>query len=221
MDKKRYKISLILNIIIIALVIIASIIMFNGYKFMEGNTKLECSGFGMLKFFTIDSNILMGIVSLIFAIKEYQFLKGKIDGIPSSVYILKLMATTSVSITFSVVFVYLAPLFGSVYAMIMNANLFFHFLIPIFSIINFTIFEINNKIKAKYSFFGLIPFAIYSFCYLINILLHIKNGAVSSKYDWYYFVQNGIVSSLTIVFTILIICYTINFLLWRINKGKL
>ena len=130
------------------------------------------------------------------------------------------MGTTSVAITFSVVFLYLAPLYRSICKMIMNGNLFFHLLIPICSIISFTLFEKTNKIKAKYSFCGLIPFAIYSLFYLVNIMLHMNNGEVSHLYDWYLFTQNGLPSSFTIILTILIICYTINFLLWRINRGN-
>lgn len=220
MSKKNYKISLIINIIIILMVTIASIIMFTGYKFMDGKILLESSKLGMFKFFTVDSNLFMGIVSILFVIEETRLLKGKINSIPTSMYILKLMATTGVTLTFLVVFIYLAPLTGSMYLMITNSNLFFHLLIPILSIITFTLFEKNNRINFKYSFYGLITVIIYAIYYLINVLIHIENNIISPEYDWYYFVQNGVRITIIIAIMILIISYTISFLLWKLNKVK-
>ena len=75
LEKKNIKISLIINIIVVLLTIIASIIMFTGFKFMYGyEPLLETTKIGMLKFFTVQSNLLMGIVSLLFAIKEVKLL---------------------------------------------------------------------------------------------------------------------------------------------------
>ena len=220
MSKKNYIISLIINIIIVLMVVIASIIMFTGYKFMDGEILLESSKLGMFKFFTVDSNLFMGIVSILFVIEEIRLLKGEIDSIPTSIYILKLMATTGVTLTFLVVFIYLTPLTGSLYLMITNSNLFFHLLIPILSIITFILFEKTNKIEYKYSFYGLIIVIIYALYYSINVLLHMENGIISKEYDWYYFVQNGVWITIIIAIMILIISYTISFLLWKLNKVK-
>ena len=78
LGKKHIIISLIINIIVVLLTLIASIIMFTGFKFMYGYEPiLETTKIGMLKFFTVQSNLLMGIVSLLFAIKEVKLLKEK------------------------------------------------------------------------------------------------------------------------------------------------
>lgn len=78
LGKKHIIISLIINIIVVLLTLIASIIMFTGFKFMYGyEPLLETTKIGMLKFFTVQSNLLMGIVSLLFAIKEVKLLKEK------------------------------------------------------------------------------------------------------------------------------------------------
>ena len=83
LDKKYLKISLIINIIVVLFTLIASIIMFTGFKFMYGYEPiLDTTKIGMLKYFTVQSNLFMGIVSLLFAIKEVKLLKGKIDDIP-------------------------------------------------------------------------------------------------------------------------------------------
>ena len=216
----KYKISLILNIIIILMVIGASIMMFTGFRFMPGEIILESNKLGMFKFFTVDSNLFMGVISLIFAIFEIRLLKGSINEIPKYMYILKLVATTGVTLTFIVVFAYLWPLVGSLYLMILNSNLFFHLLVPIFSMITFVFFERNNKISFKYSFYGVIPIIMYGLYYLINVLIHMDNGIVSPIYDFYYFVQNGVWTSIIVVPVMFIISYIISLILWRFNRIK-
>lgn len=220
MNKKNIKISFILNIIIVILTLIATIIMFTGFKFMTGyDVVLESSRIGMFKFFTVDSNLLMGVVALIFAIKEYKILEGKIEDISTRYYILKLASTTSVSLTFIVVFAYLGPISKhGIYSMLQNSNLFFHLLIPVISIINFIAFEKTNKIKIKYSLCGLIPTVLYSIFYLTNVLIHMENGKVDPIYDWYWFVQNGVWSTIIILPLMWLISYFITFALWKINR---
>lgn len=217
---KKYIISLILNIIIFMMVMIASIMMFTGFRFMPGEIILESNKLGMFNFFTVDSNLFMGIISLIFAIFEMRLLKGKIDEFPRYMYILKLMATTSVTLTFLVVFSYLGPLVGNIYLMILNSNLFFHLLVPLFSMITFVFFERNNKMSFKYSFYGLIPVIMYGLYYLVNVLVHMDNGIVSPVYDFYHFVQNGVWTAIIVVPAMFVISYIISLGLWGLNRIK-
>ena len=220
-NKKKYKISIILNCIIVLFVIVASIMMFSGYRFMNGDELvLESSKLGMFKFFTVDSNIFMGIISLIFVIYEIKLLNGKINDIPNWLYNLKLMATTGVTLTFFVVLVYLGPLVSSMRLMFMNSNLFFHLFVPVFSIISFILYEKNNKLKLINTFYGLIPVVLYTLFYLFNVLIHIENGIVSTKYDFYWFVQKGMWTSIIVIPLMLIIAYCISFILWKLNKNS-
>lgn len=218
----RIKISLIINIIIFLFTVIASIIMFTGFKFMHGyETKLESTKIGMFRFFTVDSNIFMGLVALLFSIKEIQLLKGKINEISTKSYILKLMSTTGVGLTFFTVFGYLGHIAkGGMHSMIMNSNLFFHLLIPVFSMLNFIIFEKTNRLKFKYTFLGIIPTLIYSLYYVTNILMHLENGKVSPVYDWYWFIQGGIWQIGIVMPLMLGITYLISLILWKLNKEK-
>lgn len=220
-NKKKYKISIILNCTIVLFVIVASIMMFSGYRFMNGDELvLESSKLGMFKFFTVDSNIFMGIISLIFIIYEIKLLNGKINDIPNWLYNLKLMATTGVTLTFFVVLVYLGPLVSSMRLMFMNSNLFFHLFVPVFSIISFILYEKNNKLKLVNTFYGLIPVVLYTLFYLFNVLIHIENGIVSTKYDFYWFVQKGMWTSIIVIPLMLIIAYCISFILWKLNKNS-
>ena len=220
-ELKKMKISLIINIMIFILTLIASIIMFTGFKFMHGyDVVLQSTKIGMLRFFTVESNMFMGIVSLIFAIMEMQVLSGKKKEIPTKGYILKLMSTSAVGLTFFVVFAYLGPISkDGIPSMLMNSNLFFHLIIPVVSILNFIIFEKTNKLKFKYTFLGIIPAVLYGVYYLMNILIHMENGKVSPVYDWYWFVQNGVWTAIIVVPMIFLITYIISIIIWKLNKG--
>ena len=78
MNKKYIKISLVLNISIFLMVVFAALVMFTGFKFMHGpEVILDCSNIEMFKFFTVDSNVFMAIVALIFSIYEILLLKNK------------------------------------------------------------------------------------------------------------------------------------------------
>lgn len=217
---KKIKIAFIINIVIIICTLLATIIMFTGFRFMSGNELvLESTKLGMFKFFTVDSNIFMGIVSLIFSIDEYKLLCGKIKEISLKKYILKLMATVSVGLTFFTVLFYLGPISeGGLYSMLLNSNLFFHLIIPMLSIINFIFFENSNNLKFKHSFYGIIPMICYSIFYMVNVFSHIENGKVSVEYDWYWFVQNGVWSCVIVIPIIFIFTFLISFVLNKLNN---
>lgn len=222
MNRTKVKISLVLNILIVIFTIFATTAMFTGFKFMhEHDVVLQSTKLGMLRFFTVQSNILMGIIALFFAGLEIKLLKGKIEEISTKAYVLKLMATTAVGLTFLVVFAYLGPIteYGII-AMIMNSNLFFHLITPLLSMICFAAFERTNKVKFKYTFLGIIPTFLYAIYYMINIFVHMENGKVSPVYDWYWFVQNGVWTAIIVVPLMFLITYLITLILWKINKKK-
>ena len=222
MKNNKFKISLILNSIIVLFTSLAFVIKINGIKFLDGyepvveKTKIE-----MFKLFTIDSNLFMGIVALIFVVLEYQVLKGKRKDISKNMYILKLMVTTAVGLTFFVVFAYLGPITkGGIMSMLRNSNFFLHLVIPVLSIITFIFFEKTDKIKLRHVFLGLVPTLVYAIFYLTNILIHMENHKVSPTYDWYWFVQNGVWTALIVASIIILITYMISFILWKLNHKK-
>ena len=214
------KISLVINILVAIMTLIASASMFTGFKFMKGSDlTLASTGMSMFRFFTVQSNLFVGVISLIFAIKEITLLTGKIDDIPIKMYILKLMSTTAVGLTFIVVFTYLGPnIKGGIPILLKNANLFFHLIIPVTSILNFICFERTNKIKFKAVIFGTIPTFIYGIFYLFNIIIHMENGKVSTTYDWYWFAQNGVWTASIVAPAIIGTSYLISLLIWRLNR---
>lgn len=221
-NKLNIKISLIFNIIIAIFTIIASIFMFTGFRFMDEEALLESTKLGMFKFFTVDSNIFMGIISIIFAVKEISLLRGKITYIPKTYYVLKLMATSAVALTFLVVFCYLGFIVeGGVVRLLKNTNLFFHLIIPVLSIFTFILFEKNKTLKIKDSLFGAIPAILYSIFYTINALTHIENGVVPIQYDFYAFVQGGLWQIAIVIPLMYILAYVISLTLWTFNRKRI
>lgn len=221
MNKDKLKISIILNLIIVIMVIFASTTMFLGFKYMHFFPDyLESSKIGMFRFFTVLSNLYMGIVSLIFLIKGYSAYKENTE-ISLFYYILKLTSTVAVSLTFFIVFAYLGPIskYG-ILSMLMNSNLFFHLLVPVLSIVTFTVFEKNNKLIFKYTLYALIPTILYEIYYLTHALSHMENGMVSPIYDFYYFLQNGVWTSIIVGPMIILLTYIIAIIIWKLNKSK-
>lgn len=102
--------------------------------------------------------------------------------------------------------------------MFKNSNLFYHLIIPLLSIITFTIFESTDKIKFKDTFVGIITMFIYSIFYLVNVLIHVENGKVEIMYDWYGFVQNGLQAAFVVIPIMYLITYFISCGLWFLNK---
>ena len=220
-NNTNYKVSLIMNLVIVIFTLFATIAMFTGFKFMtENDLPLQLKRIEMFKFFTVDSNLFMGIVSFIFVIEDIQMLKGVKKEISSKLYVLKLASTTSVGLTFFVVFTYLGPFseYGII-KMVLNSNLFFHLLTPLLSIFTFIFFEKTNKIKFKYLPSSLIPMVIYAVFYSINSFTHIVDGSVSMEYDFYGFIQNGIWTIIIVVPVMLIITLLIGYTLWKLNKN--
>lgn len=93
MNNSYIKMSIAINLLIIILNLVATIVMFTAFKFMSGGLAFGISNLEMFKFFIVDSNIFMGIISLLFLIEEIKVLNGKTKSISKFMYTLKLVAT--------------------------------------------------------------------------------------------------------------------------------
>jgi len=216
MKMKNIKISLVLNILTFILIALATSFMFLGIKFMGGESLLEVDKIAMFKFFTVDSNILMGIIALIFAIFEIRVIKGSIKEIPNYMYILKFVGTSAISLTFIVTLLFLVPQYG-VLSMYSNNNLILHLVAPLLSIISYIFIE-KHEVKYKYAFIGIIPMVLYSFYYVSNILIHINEGGLTYAYDFYGFVRGNINNMFISLPIIYVVTYLISLCLLFLNK---
>lgn len=214
---KKQKIAFAMNIAIVVFVIVALVWMMSG----PGNGLLSDSKLGALRYFTVDSNILMGIAALIVAIEEWRVLTGKIEDLPVFCYVAALTGTVGVTLTMLVTIFFLAPTMGPVYGVWMlfsNSNFFLHLLNPILSIVVFLAFERTDKIKFRYTVIGIIPLVIYSVYYTAEALGHMENGVIAPGYDWYGFFLLGANSAVIVLPLIIAVTYGISVLLWRLNR---
>ena len=95
MGKRNLYISLGLNVFNAASVIVCSIFSFLG-------------GISSIKMFTVQSNILTGIVAIVFVVFEVLVLLKKKEKLPPWLLTLKMVTTTGVALTFFVVAFFLS-----------------------------------------------------------------------------------------------------------------
>ncbi len=182
LNKKATILNIISNSVITILVIVGFIIMWNT---KDPNT-LSAGKWGSLKFFTVQSNILMAIGCVV----SLFYLIFKKDKYPLWVIALKISGLISVTITFMTTMLYLAPLMGLL-AVLKGANLFFHLIVPLIAIAHYCLLEPKIKYPAWFLVFGASPVTIYGIAYLINVVVHNDFGNAKGA-DWYMFGAKGI-----------------------------
>ena len=143
-----------------------------------------------LKYFTVQSNILLGVVALILVPFDILILFGKLSANPKPLRIASLAATTGTTITMLVASFFLAPTIGA--AKIFGTyNLILHLIAPLVAVIRVIFFEsAKEKGRFYYAFFGMAHMGIYGVFYLTNVVIHDGYGQVA--FDWYGFGANGL-----------------------------
>lgn len=207
--KADLKKAFVINILIVVLVTVATVWMMTSPALLA----LTATRLGALKFFTVDSNILVGIAALLLAVAQYR---GKV--VPW-LYTFKLVATVGVAITMLVTVFYLGFVVSTGYlSMFQGSNFFFHLIIPLLSIVVFMFFEKTDCIAFKCNFFSFIPIVLYGIYYAISVLTHMENGVVQKGYDWYQFFQIGTKSLMIVYPFFLVFAFLVSFTLWKVNK---
>lgn len=216
---KKVRLSLVSNLLIFIFTVFATVVMFTGFKFMEGDLPLSINGLEAFKYFTVESNIMMGIIALVFFLFEIRIVRKRDKRIPTWIYDLKLIFTVGVTLTMLTTVFFLAPTtpFGY-FSMFKNANLFYHFLTPVLSIITFLFFEGTNKIRFRYTFVGVVPMILYAIFYVWNVISHAENGTINIMYDWYGFFAGGTSNIICVVPIMIGSTYLISYLLWYFNR---
>lgn len=211
--KRNHIISLVFNISIFIMMVVTLV-----FLYMRRSDGFLKTDFSMFKFFTTDSNILMGLISLILIPFNISSIKREQEKTPLFATILNLVGTTSVALTFLTVVCFLAPLeIGKegYFSAFTGTNFCFHFLEPIFAIISFIFFTNKNRLRFYHSFYGIIPMVLYGIYYVTNLVVHIDNGQIDSTYDFYHFAFNGKITSIYIVLPLMLfVTWLISYLLF-------
>ena len=216
---KREKISIILNSLIFIFTLFATISMIIGFKFMGQLEVLSARNFKSFRYFTVDSNVFAGLISLAYVIYKFTAAGKKKATLPRAFYILKLAATTGVTLTMMVTVFFLAPTSnGNFLHYFMNSNFFMHLITPLLCIISFIFFEPSESVKLTSTIPGILPMLLYSFYYTPNILLHLDNGKVDRAYDWYNFLIGGLHTIWFVIPILYIGTWIFAFGLWALNR---
>ena len=180
----------------------------------------KMKGLGYFRAFTMDSNILAGLVSLAIAVMIAINIYKKQEKMPYTLVLLQSIAATAVGLTFVVAATFLAPkqiLAGESYFVTFSGDMFFfHFLNPLLAIGAFILGDKDYLFGSKEILFGLIPPMIYSVVYACCVVY------AKVWEDFYGFTFGG--KTYTIVpvsLVIYMISYLIGLLLIKLkNFGK-
>ena len=190
--------------------------MFTGINFMPAKTLVESTGLEKFKFFTVDSNILIGIFSLILLVYETKYIKGSIKEIPKMAYILKLIGTSGVFLTFATTLILLVPKYGF-YINYNNYNLLFHLFVPILALVSYIFFE-KHENRYLNALYALIPMGIYSVYYITNVLINYDEAVDINQYDFYRFLKGDINNIYTVIPLVFLAGYGLSLLTVYLNK---
>ena len=220
---RQLKKAYILNLCIVCLEILSVGWMFSGLRIpgTGSGAALSASRFAILRYFTVDSNILMGIVALIVLLDLRKIAKGELEALPRKDYVLALMGTVGVTLTMLVTVFYLAPTIDNGWFVCFNnSNLFLHVINPLFSIVAFLFYERTNRLSLKDAFWGLLPMCVYAVPYIAVCIINSKDGRVLPGYDIYGFFGFGLLSGFIVFPIILVFTFGISACLFLLNRIK-
>ena len=163
------KTKMIAAICINALIFLFTVYGMSRFFTVGGDGNMTVMNTRCFQFFTVDSNLLAALASLLLLAAQIRCLRtGKIP--PIQLIVLKLVGTTAVGVTFFTVFCFLGTLYGYK-SMIVGVNLYMHLLTPLLAMIGFCFLETQPAIRFRSVFLGLIPTILYGIVYMIMVVL--------------------------------------------------
>ena len=152
-----------------AVVFNALIVLFTVYGMIRfftvgGNGNMAVFNTAAFRYFTVDSNILVALASLLLLIAQIKSLR---NGMPVSKGLMafKHVGTTAVGVTFFTVFCFLGTLYGYK-AMIEGVSLYMHLITPLLAMLGFWFLDRGQETRFRSVFLGLLPTALYGVVYI-------------------------------------------------------
>ena len=207
MNKKEFPAKIILNILIVLLCAIGTAAMLRG---KPEEASLTASGIENFKFYTVLTNVFLGIASLIDLV--FCFRKQS----PSWLIPVRLAGVCGVTITFAVVAFFFGPLYGFP-QFYKGGNLYFHLLEPIAAIVEFIAVK-RGTITFRHTVIAAVPTLIYGCGYLGNILINGIGGPWPDTNDFYGFVNWGYPVGVLIFISITLIAFGTACIFRKINN---
>ena len=167
----------ILNLLIVLLTAVSFLFCF--WK-KEGGWSIR-NGRRALRFFTILSNLFSALASL-----AALFLLQK-GSLPYGIWLIKYIATASVTVTFLTVMVFLGPTLGYK-SQLEGWSLYLHLLGPLFAVVSFCFLERFYTLSFPASLWGIVPVLLYGALYLKKV---VYTSGEAQWDDFYGFNKNG------------------------------
>ena len=219
----RRFLSLVLNRFIFLAVLLASARLVLRFSENGAPVGLADGSLELLKYFTVLSNLLLGIASLLYAAGLQLKLCGVLRRVPRAVRILKYMAVAAVGLTFATVLCFIGPRTGF-RGSYKGANLWYHLILPLLAMLDYLLWDREGKLRFKHTFLCLILPVAYGACYLGNL---IKNGYGGHGHpnDWYGFAEPGPAGVPLVIAGLILASWLIGLLLSlprlrRVRKGE-
>lgn len=201
MDKENNRKAWLLDVMIIVFSTIGTI-----WEIWE-------NGWGMLRYYTVDSNIFIGISCFLDIIWQ----RSNKERRERTVWIknLKYIATCCMMLTFFVVVFILAPM-GGVAGLIQilteGGLLFHHTLCPVAAIISYYKVDCKQfKLKKYMTYIGMLPTVSYA---IVVVILNIKRK-MHGPYPFLYVYEQELWVSAMWILVILGLAYVIGWILWK------
>ena len=212
----RRFLSLVLNEFISLAVIAAGIRLlyrFNAHGLPEA---ILADNLDYLKYFTVLSNLLMGLAAGLYALAVKLCLCHVLRHVPGWVCVFKYVVTVLVSLTFVTVLCYIGPRTGFRTAY-RGANLWFHLILPLAAVLDFTVLYRESRLRFRATSMPLIPIAIYGTAYILNLLFN-GFGGKGHPNDWYGFAAGRPAASILTFSALIIVGWLLALALWLPHK---
>ena len=205
MMNKKDKVQVILNLLIVVFVGFGTYAMLTN---VESGSGLTSSGIENLKYFTVLSNELCGIVALLWLV--FCFMGKK------QMLLAKMMGASATGLTFLIIAAFLQPMYPDL-NLYKGGNFWFHLVVPLIAMLEFVLTERKEKIPFRYTIFSAALALIYGIGYLINIGLN-GIGTWPESNDWYGFLNWGYPVGIAIFAVIVLMDFGIACLLRFVNR---
>ena len=183
------------------------------------------------RFFTVQSNITIILIELVYAFDALLQLLGKKSISSHALLIIKYLFTVAITITFLVFVFMLAPTLSLDYLLSYN-NFSLHFIVPILALVDFFIFNSDIKLTKVNCLFGTAMPIYYVIYFLIGVPMGRTyiDGDVAPYFflnyqqiTWFNFTNQGPgVFYWILILTVGIVglCYLFYLLMWLRQKGN-
>ena len=183
-ESRRNLLALALNLATVVLVALSVLAFFMPVGIIAGAGNMTVGGTRCFRYFTIDSNILCALGSLLLLPYQVKSLAGGKNAVPRWAFLLRFVGTVAVTVTMTVVLFFLGPTTG--YGpMFEGACLELHLICPLLAILSFVLCERGLWLTKTRCLWGIAPTVIYGTVYLVNVI------ALGTWEDFYGFNIGG------------------------------